>query len=120
MRGFILDLLQLNIRRVPKQVPVTVLLKNTISALAAYRVSYASLQSRHCDASVGFICQFPLRVVFDEMTNELYDTSVTRIKKSAWEVGIVREVFPSVRATEGIQSGPYQLKDRKIITFLGW
>jgi hypothetical protein len=56
-------------------------------------VSDTSLQSRHCDASVGCICELPLRVVFDEKVNELYSTSVTCIEKPAWEVGIGHEVF---------------------------
>jgi hypothetical protein len=92
MRALILDLLQLVTRRVPKQVPVKVLLKSTISVLATYRASDAGLQSRHCDTSISLICEFPLRVVFNKKLNELYDTSVTRIKKPAREIRIERKV----------------------------
>lgn len=54
-----------------------VLLKSTISAFALYCVSDTCLQSGQCGASVGFICEFPLREVFDKEANELNDRSVT-------------------------------------------
>lgn len=53
-----------------------VILKSTESALAPCRMSDTSLQSRHCNASVSFVYDFPLRVVFDEEANEMYNMFV--------------------------------------------
>jgi hypothetical protein len=71
-----------------------VCLQSTISAITAYGASDPSMQPGHCDAFVSLLCQFPLRVVFDEQANELYSTFATCMEESAWEVRIEREVFP--------------------------
>jgi hypothetical protein len=88
-----LDLLQLEIRGMPKKVSVKVCLQSTISAITTYRASDTSVQSGHCDASVSLLCEFPLRVVFNKESNNRYSIFATCIDEPAWEVRIEREVL---------------------------
>jgi hypothetical protein len=89
---------------VPKKVSVKVFPQSTISATAAYRASDTSMQAGHGDASVSLLCEFPLRVVFNEQANELYSVSGTCNKEPTWEVWIKRKVFLPEWPTEEIRS----------------
>jgi hypothetical protein len=93
---------QLHIRGAPKKVSVKVFFQDTISAFTAYRTSDTIMQPRHCDTSVRWLCEFPLRVLFNKLTNELDRSYGTTVEELCWEVWIKREVFPPVWPTEEI------------------